>query len=62
MKWGTGAFSRGATGESDLPLCCNGILGVPFTLMQENEAFLELRGTQCHFDLRHEPRVPLEFQ
>ena len=24
--------------------------------------FLELRGTRCHFDLRHEPRVPLEFQ
>ena len=24
--------------------------------------FLELRGTRYHFDLRHEPRVPLEFQ
>ena len=30
FRWGTLAFSRGVTGESGLPSCCEGILGVPF--------------------------------
>ena len=33
-----GLFSRCATWESALPLCCDGILRVPFKLVQENEA------------------------
>ena len=51
MRWGTGAFSRGAAGESDLLSCCNGILDVPFTLVQENEAFSRVEGNSVSFRL-----------
>ena len=34
---GTWAFSRGATGVSNLPLCCEGILGVPLESVQGNQ-------------------------
>ena len=37
-EWGTWAFSTGGTGVSDLPSCCDGILGVPFELVQLNQA------------------------
>ena len=30
LRRGTWTYSRGATGESDLPLCGEGTLGVPF--------------------------------
>ena len=35
---GTWNFPRGATGESDIPLYCEGILGAPFESVQGNEA------------------------
>ena len=38
------AFWRAATGESDLPLCGQGILGVPFESFQGNEAFSWIEG------------------
>ena len=44
MKWGTGAFSRGATGESDLPSCCEGKLKVPFESLQGNQALSRVEG------------------
>ena len=38
LKWGTWAFFRSVTGESDLPYYCKGILGGPFELVQEIQA------------------------
>ena len=38
LRWGTQNFSRVATGESELPSCCKGKLGVPFELLQGNQA------------------------
>ena len=39
-----GLFSRCATWESALPLCCDGILRVPFKLVKENEALSRVEG------------------
>ena len=44
MRWGTWAFSRSATGDSDLPSCCEGILGVPFELVPGNQALCRVEG------------------
>ena len=38
LRRGTRDFSRVATGESDLTLYCEETLGVPFVLLQENQA------------------------
>ena len=42
--WGTWAFSRGEPVESDLLSCCEGILVVPFELVQENQASSRFEG------------------
>ena len=39
FRWETWAFCQGATGELDLPLCCDGILGVLLKSLHENQAF-----------------------
>ena len=39
FRWETWAFGRGAAGELDLPLCCEGILGVPLESLHGNQAF-----------------------
>ena len=38
MRQGTWDFSRGSTGELDLPSYCERILGIPFESVQENQA------------------------
>ena len=43
LSWGTWAFSRDATRESDLS-SHEGILGVPFESMQGNKALFRLEG------------------
>ena len=62
LRWGTQTFSRGATRESDLPSCCEGNLGVPLSHWRRIRPYLELRGIWCPFNLKQEPRVPLELQ
>ena len=37
LRQGTWDFSRGSTGKSDLPSCCERILGIPFESLQENK-------------------------
>ena len=51
MRRGTWAFSRGATGKSDLHSCCEELLGVPFESVLGNQAYLELRGNSMTFCL-----------
>ena len=41
---GTGPFTTGATGVSDLLSCCEGILGVPFELVPGNQALCLVQG------------------
>ena len=62
LRWGTQTFYRGATRESDLPSCWEGNLGVPLSHWRRIRPYLELRGIWCPFDLKQEPRVPLELQ
>ena len=38
LRGGTWAFSRGATGKSDLHSCCEELLGVPFESVLGNQA------------------------
>jgi len=38
LRQGTWDFSRGSTGELDLPSYCERILGIPFESVQENQA------------------------
>ena len=40
----TSAFCRGATVESELPSCCEGILESPFESLQGNQAFSRVEG------------------
>ena len=40
----TSVFSRGATVESELTSCCEGILGSPFMSVQGNQAFSRVEG------------------
>ena len=47
LRLGTWALSRGATGESNLPSCCEGNLGVPFESLQENQALSGVEGQLC---------------
>lgn len=49
LRWGTWAFSRGATGESGLPLCCEGILAVPLESVQGNQALSHVEGNSVSF-------------
>ena len=49
LRWGTWVFSRGATGESDLLSCCEGILGVPLELVQGNQALSHIEGNSVFF-------------
>ena len=51
----TCAFSRSATGESDLLLVCEGRLEFLWSRCRGIRPYLTLRGTRCSFDLRHEP-------
>ena len=51
LRLGTRALSRGATGESDLPLCCEGILVVPFDRCKGNGVYGELSGNSMLFRL-----------
>ena len=44
LRCGTWAFSRGATRESDLAYCCEGILGVPFPSVRGNQALSRFEG------------------
>ena len=60
---GTCAFSRGRTSESELPLCCEEILGIPFKLVQGIQALSRVEWKlgvllTCCWN----PRAPLEFQ
>ena len=42
VEAGNLAFSRGATGESNLPSCCEGILGVPYEPAQGYQALSQV--------------------
>ena len=42
LKQGSRAFSRGATGVSELRSCCEEKLGVPFKSLQGNQALLRV--------------------
>ena len=44
LRWGTWAFSSGGTGESELPSCCEGRLGVPFESLQGNQVLSQVEG------------------
>ena len=44
FRWGAWPFTRGATTESDLPLCCEGILGVSLESVQGNQALFGTEG------------------
>ena len=46
LRWGTWAFSRGATGESKLPSCYVGTLIVPFKSVQGAGVQLQQPGIQ----------------
>ena len=37
IRWGIWAFSRGSAGETGLPSCCEGILGIPLEPVQGNQ-------------------------
>ena len=43
-RWGTWAFTRGATRESDLFSHCEGILGVLFESVQDNQELFKVEG------------------
>jgi len=45
------AFSRGATGKSDLPSCCEGIFGVPFKSVHGNQSLCRVEGNSVSFRL-----------
>ena len=65
VEWrkGSGAISRGATGLSVLPPCCELILGVTFKSLQGNEALSRVDGDIRVFSKGGmTPGVPLEFQ
>ena len=50
-------FFGGTRGESDLPSCFEGILGVPFESVQGNQALsLDEGETQGPFNLQQEPQ------
>ena len=42
VEAGNLAFSRDATGESNLPSCCEGILGVPYESAQGYQALAQV--------------------
>ena len=44
FRWGPWTFSRGATVESNLPSCCEGLLGLPFESVQVNQALYRGEG------------------
>ena len=44
LKQGWRAFSRGATGASDLPSCCEGKFGVPLESKQGNQDLARTEG------------------
>ena len=44
FRWGTWAFTKGATGESNLPSCCDGIVSVPYMSLQGNQASSRVEG------------------
>ena len=54
LRQGNWAFSRGATGESEIILCCEGIRVLPFDWCWEISFNLEMNGTRCRFDLCQE--------
>ena len=47
MNWRPGAFLEFATRVLVLPLCCELILGVPFELVQGNQALSQVDGELC---------------
>ena len=47
LNWGSGAFLEFANGVSVLPLCCELILGVPFELVQGNQALSRVDRELC---------------
>ena len=61
--WETRDSSRGSTGKSDLPSCCEGKLGVPFESLQGNQALSRVEG-ELGFLLACSGKhmVPLEWQ
>ena len=58
----TYVFCRGATGEVDLPLCCEGVLTVPLESLPGNQA---LSGVECILGVLstfgRNRGIPLEF-
>ena len=54
LRQGSWAFSRGATGESEIISCCEGILVLPFNRCWEISFNLEVNRTRCRFDLWQE--------
>ena len=63
LRWGTWTFSRGATGLSDLPTCCERMLMVPFELVQGNLVLSRVEGEiNVLLTFRKNTGVLLEFQ
>ena len=55
LNWGPGAFLKFATRVSVLPSCCELILGVPFELVQDNQALSRVDGEICIFQIVTRP-------
>ena len=55
LNLGPGAFLEFATRVSVLPSCCELILGVPFELVQDNQALSRVDGEICIFQIVTRP-------
>ena len=63
LRSGSGTISRGATGLSVFPSCCEMTLGVPFDSWQGNQALSHVDGDISVFwNCGMTPGIPLEFQ
>ena len=58
MRWGTRAFSRVSTGDSDTPSSCEMKDEPPFMSLQANPAFYRVRVSRCPFHLRKQTQDP----
>ena len=57
LTLGSLAFSRGATGLSHVPSCCESILGVTVESVKGNQVYLEWIGTSGSFEMVARPLV-----
>ena len=53
-RWGTSAFSRVTTGDSDIRSCCQTKDQPAFKSLQGNPALFRVRASRCPFHLRQQ--------